>query len=100
MQGIAEGNVEVRAGQQEMFNEGPLGERRLWLAVVMQAVEDWRGGTLRAKRQAQEFMFEERKDFDVVCANAGLDAENLRQKLVRLGRMVPQRNPFSQYMAA
>jgi hypothetical protein len=85
---------------QEAFIEGPVGERRLWLAVVVQVVEDWRGGTLRARRQAQEFMFEERKDFDVVCANAGLDPENLRERLVRIGRMVQDRTPLSQYMAA
>jgi hypothetical protein len=100
MQGTVEERAQVQSGRQEVFTESPIGERRLWLAVVMQAVEDWRGGTLRAKRQAQEFMFEEKKDFDTVCANAGLDAENLREKLLRIGRMIPERNPFSQYMAA
>jgi hypothetical protein len=72
-----------------------LGERRLWLAVVVQAVEEWRNGTLRNRRKAQEFLFDHQQDFEVVCANAGLDPENLRTKLLKVGRIVNAHNAWS-----
>jgi hypothetical protein len=63
-------------------------ERRLWLAVIKQAVEDWRSGTLRARRSAEQFVFDQPGDFEMVCANAGLDANHLRSQLLRIGRKV------------
>lgn len=77
-----------------------LGERRLWLAVVMQAVEEWRNGTLRNRRKAQEFIFDKPQDFEMVCANAGLDAGNLRSRLLKIGRMVTAQTAWSQSVAA
>jgi len=76
------------------------GERRLWLAVVMQAVEEWRNGTLRNRRQAQEFLFDDTRDFETVCANAGLDASSLRTRLLKIGRKVNAQGPWAHSMAA
>jgi hypothetical protein len=59
-------------------------ERRLWLAVIAQAVEDWRSVNLKRQREAEAFLFGGRKDFECVCASAGLDARNLVDKLARL----------------
>jgi hypothetical protein len=84
---------------QGFATEGPIGERRLWLAVVVQAVEEWRGGPLRSRRKAQEFIFDH-QDFELVCANAGLDPANLRSKLMKLGRMVNVQGPLAHPMAA
>jgi hypothetical protein len=83
-----------------MVTEDFIGQRRLWLAVVMQAVEEWRNGTLRNKRKAQEFIFDDRNDFETVCANAGLDAENLRSKLLKIGNRISLEGPLSHSMAA
>jgi hypothetical protein len=91
--------TEINRNGQEFATEGPLGERRLWLAVVIQAVEEWRGGSLRNRRKAQEFIFAH-QDFNVVCANAGLDASNLRSKLLKIGRMVSVQGPLAHPMAA
>lgn len=86
MQGTGETSVRNGSGQSLIQNMGI--ERRLWLAVVTQAVEEWRSGTLRDKRLAQQFLFDDSNDFQAVCANAGLDPDNLRSKLLKIGRKV------------
>lgn len=98
MQGTAEGMRQ--AGAQEVVSEGSMGERRLWLAVIMQAVEEWRNGTLRNRRKTQEFIFDQPRDFEAVCANAGLDADNLRSRLLKIGRMVSAQGPWGHPVAA
>jgi hypothetical protein len=61
-------------------------ERRLWTAVLMQAVVEWRSDRMRAKREAEAFLFHNEKDFQIVCAGAGLDPSALRLQLLRLCR--------------
>jgi hypothetical protein len=63
--------------------EGGMSERGLWTAVLLKAVEDWRSGTLRARREAADFLFNDEKDFETVCAAAGLNAQYVRAKLAR-----------------
>jgi hypothetical protein len=96
---MQEGN---RQGQstQEAVTEELIGERRLWLAVVMQAVEEWRSGTLRNRRNAQEFIFGEAHDFAMVCANAGLDPDSLKSRLMQIGHMVSTQGSLSRPLAA
>ena len=84
----------------ESLSEAHIGARRLWLAVVMQAVEEWRNGTLRNRRKAQEFLFDHPKDFDLVCANAGLDPDTLRSRLLKLGHKVAAQGPWAHPIAA
>lgn len=98
MQGTGERNVWNGSAESAMHGLGI--ERRLWLAVVMQAVEEWRDGTLRNKRLAQEFLFDDSNDFQAVCANAGLDPDNLRSKLLRIGRKVNTTGTLAHSMAA
>jgi len=65
--------------------ETPAGiEQRLWKAVIVTAIQEWISGTLRARRNAEEFLFQDQKDFPVVCQSAGMDAGRLRAKLNRL----------------
>lgn len=64
--------------------EGPIGERRMWMAVLVQAVEDWRGDSIRASRAAEEFLFHNHEDFDSVCTGAGVDPGSFRSQLRRL----------------
>jgi hypothetical protein len=59
-------------------------EKRLWQAVIVTAIQEWISGTLRSQRKAEEFLFQDQRDFPVVCQSAGLDAERLRGKLHRL----------------
>ena len=80
------------------MTEELIGERRLWTAVVVMAVEDWRNGTLRSRREAQQFLFENDKDFNAVCASAGLDPSNLRAKLLKIGHRVEMGNSWREAM--
>jgi hypothetical protein len=72
----------VNIGRQEQNCEIP--ERRLWLAVLTQAVEDWRSANLRQQRAAQDFLFASQKDFTTVCSSAGINAGSLGPKLLRM----------------
>jgi len=78
----------ARPSSNESVTEESIGERRLWTAVVVMAVEDWRNGTLRSRQEAQRFLFENDNDFSTVCASAGLDPSSLRAKLLRIGHRV------------
>ena len=70
-----------------MLAEECLGlEQRLWQAVIVTTIQEWISGPLRSKRKAEEYLFQDQKDFPVVCQSAGMDADCLRAKLNRLRR--------------
>jgi hypothetical protein len=85
---------------QNVVTEDLIGANRLWTAVIVKAVEDWRVGTLRARREAQKFLFEDDRDFYQVCASAGLDADLFRSKLLKLGRRIEMHGPYLNPIAA
>jgi len=85
---------------QEAVTEECISERRLWTAVIVMAVEDWRNGTLRARREAQKFIFEEKSNFHVVCESAGLDPATMRSRLLKIGKMVEMQGPYLRPIAA
>jgi hypothetical protein len=89
----------IRTSQSDVTEEC-IAERHLWTAVVTRALEDWRTGTLRERRAAQKFLFEEESNFSCVCASAGLDPTSLRAQLSKMGRMVNMEGPWSSKMAA
>ncbi|HTW24212.1 MAG TPA: hypothetical protein VMD78_11460 [Candidatus Baltobacteraceae bacterium] len=94
-----ESENQVRTGQSDVTEEC-IAERHLWTAVITRALEDWRNGTLRERRAAQKFLFEEDADFGRVCAGAGLDPTSLRSRLAKIGRRVNMEGPWSDKMAA
>ncbi|MGA3292379.1 MAG: hypothetical protein ABSE45_00200 [Candidatus Acidiferrales bacterium] len=59
-------------------------EKRLWQAVIVTTIQEWISGPLRFKRQAEEYLFTDQKDFPLVCQSAGMDAGRLRMKLRQL----------------
>lgn len=63
--------------------EGPIGERKMWLAVLLQAVEDLRSDRISAQREAENFLFRNHEDFETVCAGAGIEASSFRARLSR-----------------
>ena len=63
---------------------------RLWQAVIVTTIQEWISGPLRSKRQAEEYLFQDEKDFPVVCQSAGLDPHRLRTKLNRLRLLNPR----------
>ena len=85
---------------QNVVTEDTIGANRLWTAVIVKAVEDWRMGSLRARREAQRFLFEDDRDFYQVCARAGLDPMTFRRKLLRIGRRIEMHSPHMDPMAA
>jgi predicted nucleic acid-binding protein len=73
-----------------MLAEAPEGvEKRLWQAVIVTTIQEWLSGPLRSKRQAEEYLFQDQRDFPLVCQSAGMDAGRLRAKLNRLLRQNP-----------
>jgi hypothetical protein len=59
-------------------------ERKLWLAVLVQAVEDWRSNNMQRHREAEAFFFQCGEDFACVCSSAGLDPQSLKERLEKL----------------
>jgi hypothetical protein len=92
----AQGNVEMHNNVTEEL----ISARRLWTAVLLNAVEDWRNGTLRARRQAQEFLFENDQDFEMVCTAAGLDSYDFHTRLPKICSRVEMRTRFHLNFAA
>jgi hypothetical protein len=91
---------QMHADANNSVTEELIGERRLWTAVLVNAVEDWRTGTLRARREAQDFLFEDAEDFATVCAGAGLNPESMRTKLLKIGRRIQPDSWHARRMAA
>jgi len=85
---------------QNAVTEDSIGEYRLWTAVIVKAVEDWRSGSLRARREAQRFLFEDNRDFCQVCASAGLDPVRFRAQLLKIGRRIAMEGPYLNPIAA
>jgi hypothetical protein len=71
-----------------------LSEKRLWQAVLVTTIREWISGPLRQKRKAEEYLFQDQKDFETVCMSAGMDPDRLRAKLHRL-RVKLVANPSS-----
>jgi len=87
--------AQVKVDMHNTVTEELISARRLWTAVLLNAVEDWRTGTLRARREAQEFLFENDEDFEMVCTAAGLDSNDFRVRLLKVGPRIEMRAPFS-----
>ena len=84
---MAEPNVE----RELMGAEEGACEVRLWQAVVVRTIQDWMSGPLRQKRQAESYLFDRNTDFARVCESAGLNADDLRERLTKIGsRLHPE----------
>ncbi len=59
-------------------------EHRLWKTVIANTVQEWLSGRLRASREAEHYLLQDKKDFPTVCYAAGLDPSALRLRLFRL----------------
>ena len=60
------------------------GEQRVWLAVIARTVEEWVSGPLRVQLEAEDYLLNDKTDFESVCEAAGLHPSTLRSKLLRL----------------
>jgi hypothetical protein len=59
-------------------------EEKLWRAVIAKTLEEWVRGPLRYSRIAEEFLFDDDRDFRAVCSSAGVDPSHLRKRLVTI----------------
>jgi len=77
------------ASQQEMTTE-PL----LWRGVIARTIQDWLSKPLRAKREAERYLFENSADLSLVCGLAGIDIAHMRTCLNKVrGRTLPGHSP-------
>jgi hypothetical protein len=91
---------EYQINSHSTVTEDLIGERRLWTAVLISAVEDWRSGSLRIQRKAQEFLFDNETDFQTVCARAGLEPGSFRARLLKIGKLVEMHGNVTPAIAA
>ena len=59
-------------------------EQKLWRAVIATTVQEWVNGPLRRKREAEQFLFSDNRDYRTVCYSAGINPENLRSRLEKI----------------
>jgi hypothetical protein len=64
-------------------------ERRLWTAVLLQAVLDWRSNNMRARHEAEIFLFNSPGDLEGVCHRAGLDLRAFQSNLRKMRHTRP-----------
>lgn len=65
-------------------------ETRLWRAVIARTIQEWISGSLRRQRDAEQYLFDDNRDFSLVCEAAGMDSGQLRSRLARLrGHVIP-----------
>lgn len=62
------------------------GARRLWSAVLLQALEDWQSASLGRHAEAEKFLFQNKKDLASVCQSAGLEFSSVASRLERMKR--------------
>jgi hypothetical protein len=78
------------AAAKQHFDE-QVGVRRLWSAVLLQALEDWRSSSLGRQSEAERFLFQSQKDFAAVCRSAGLEPGIVASRLDRMKQDAEQR---------
>ncbi|HVA93276.1 MAG TPA: hypothetical protein VNI36_00070 [Candidatus Dormibacteraeota bacterium] len=66
-----------------IFHNQELGtaEEKLWRAVIARTLEEWVRGPLRYSRIAEQFLFDDNRDFNAVCSSAGMNPDDLRKRL-------------------
>ena len=91
-------NWQYETNAQSTVTEEVIGDRRLWTAVLASAVEDWRTGSLRRRRNAQEFLFDNAADFQTVCARAGVEPASFQTRLRKLGKIVEMHSMLAPFI--
>jgi hypothetical protein len=66
-------------------------ERRLWSAVMLQALEDWSSMNSRHRDEAEQFFFKNTEDFARVCRGAGLSPSGTLARLEKMKAAAPKR---------
>jgi hypothetical protein len=91
---MMEGIYEQESTRASAHYDEQIAERRLWTAVLLQAMEDWRSDNMRRQTEAEEFLFDAKEDFERVSLGAGLDPGALRAKLQKMKPLVARSPVF------
>ena len=49
-------------------------ETVLWRAVIARTIQEWISGPLRRQGEAEQYLFDDKRDFRLVCGSAGMDS--------------------------
>ena len=71
-------------------NAEPISDRRLWSAVLLQALEDWGSSNMRLRAESEKFFFQGGDDFARVCRGAGMEPGCVLNKLQNMKRTPSQ----------
>ena len=74
--------MSVETNQVQEVEEGAV--QKLWRAVIASTVDEWVNGPLRKKREAEQFLFHDNRDYRTVCFSAGINPEDLRGRLEKI----------------
>ena len=77
-----------------------MSEKRLWSAVLLQALEDWKSCNLRRRSDAEKFFFHSESDFETVCRGAGLNSSCVASKLQKMKTTVQKQPWFAPFQQA
>jgi len=69
-------------------------EEKLWRAVIAKTLEEWVRGPLRYSRIAEEYLFDDDRDFRAVCSSAGMDPGYFRNRLKTIRERGIQKEAF------
>ena len=94
------GNYEQASEQAEQGSETENGVRRMWCAVILQAIEDWQSKSLGRQSEAEKFFFQNQNDFAAVCRNAGLNPSSVVSKLNQMKQSGAHKVAFSVWQPA
>ncbi len=61
-----------------------LAEQKLWRAVIANTIREWVRGSLHRRREAEQFLFRDERDYQTVCFSAGINPDNLRDRLQKI----------------
>jgi hypothetical protein len=92
-------NEDASIGAEQHFHD-QVGVRRLWSAVVLQALADWQSPSLGRQSEAERFLFQSQKDFATVCRMAGLEPRSVANRLNRMKQVAEQRPKLPFWLAA
>jgi hypothetical protein len=97
-QGEVEMNIHQEAAKNATTDDvNEFSERRLWSAVLLQALEDWSSMNSRHRDEAERFFFKNTEDFARVCRGAGLVPSGVRARLEKMKAAAPKRRSL-EYM--
>jgi hypothetical protein len=63
------------------LKEGIARETAMWRGVIARTIQDWLAPSLRPKREAERYLFQNSADLSLVCESAGINIEQMRTRL-------------------